>query len=55
MKDKVKNLIKKLENENAVRYDYILKHSDMSHEQRRRMKHKHNYTGEIIQQLKNCL
>jgi|TARA_R110000782_G_scaffold193626_1_gene283215 hypothetical protein len=54
MENKVKKLIKKLEAENADRYD-DLKYSDIDKDRRRRMNHKHNYTSEIIQQLKNCL
>ena len=52
--NKVKKLIKKLEDENAARYD-DLKYSDIGKDCRRRMNHKYNYTCEIIQQLKNCL
>ena len=54
MENKVKKLIKKLEVENADRYDY-LKCSVIDKDRRRRINHKHNYTSEIIQQLKNCL
>ena len=54
MENKVKKLIKKLEAENADRYDY-LKYGDIDKDRRRRVIHKYNYTCEIIQQLKNCL
>jgi len=54
MENKVKKLIKKLEDENADRKDDLM-YSDISQDVRRRMNHKHNYTSEIIQQLKNCL
>lgn len=53
MEDKVKKLIKKLEAENADRYNE-LKNSDIDKDRRRRINHKYNYTFEIIQQLKNC-
>ena len=54
MENKVRKLIKKLEDENADRYD-DLKYSDIDKDRRRRINHKYNYTCEIIQQLKNCL
>ena len=53
MEDKVKKLIKKLEAENADRYNE-LKNSDIDKDRRRRINHKYNYTFEIIHQLKNC-
>ena len=54
MENKVKKLIKKLEAENADRYKEI-NNIDKYSNTRRRKTHKHNYTCEIIQQLKNCL
>ena len=42
MENKVKKLIKKLEAENADRYD-DLKYSDIDKDRRRRMNHKHNF------------
>ena len=52
--EKLQNLIKKLESENAERYD-DLKYMTLDKNVRRRMNHKYNYTCEIIQRLKKCL
>jgi len=54
MKNKVKKLIKKLEAENKVRYERV-KIGGHTCYYKRLLTHKHNYTSEIIQQLKNCL
>jgi|TARA_R110000764_G_scaffold196389_1_gene281537 hypothetical protein len=54
MENKVKKLIKKLEAENKVRYERV-KIGGHTGNYKRLLTHKHNYTSEIIQQLKNCL
>ena len=54
MEKKVKALINKLQDENKVRYERI-KIGGHTGKYKRLLTHKHNYTSEIIQQLKNCL
>jgi len=54
MENKVKKLISKLQAENDDRKN-DLDFSDISDKLRILKIHKHNYTSEIIQQLKNCL
>jgi hypothetical protein len=49
---KVDLFIHKLQSENDERYDVIKNHI-ITYERKRMMIHKHNYTGEIIQHLKN--
>ena len=54
MEKKVKALINKLQAENDDRKN-DLDYSSINDKFRRVLIHKHNYTSEIIQQLKNCL
>jgi len=54
MKNKIENLIYKLEQENVKRKENLTINK-LSKNGVRRANHKYNYTCEIIQQLKNCL